>query len=533
MAGVPIQLAQRRAERISGVQYELSLSIPASSDEPITGRGILSFILDNADEPILIDFQNSPDHVVSIEANQTPCEVEIARGQIRIAQPFLRLGQNSIVIEFIAGDGALNRRENMMYSLFVPDRASSAFPCFDQPDLKVRFTLSLEIPAAWTAVSNGSELNEVSQGDRKTVQFAPTRPISTYLFAFATGEFQKEEIKQSGFEMRIFHRETDESKLAANLSAIFELHQTSLKWMENYTGISYPFGKFDSVLIPAFQFGGMEHPGAIFYRDTRLLLEDSATLSEKLGRASLIAHETAHMWFGDLVTMKWFDDVWLKEVFAGFMASKIVNPAFPEIDHNLRFLLDHYPAAHSVERSEGTHPIRQQLDNLNDSASLYGALIYHKAPILMRQLELLTGHEVFRSGLQDYLRSFEFGNADWLDLIKILDPRTTQDLKQWGQYWVEESGRPTIWIDSSSTQGQLHLRQVDPFGKGRLWPQKVTVLLSRPQGSLCVPVDLVRSTHELPGYADLDFVLPNIGNSFQLLKGPPYQKSSKAFFGKA
>ena len=189
----------------------------------------------------------------------------------------------------------------------------------------------------------------------------------------------------------MFHRETDAQKVARNRDAIFDLHAAALDWMEQYTGIPYPFGKFDFVLVPAFQFGGMEHPGAIFYNACGLMLDESATENQKLDRASTIAHETSHMWFGDLVTMRWFDDVWMKEVFANFMAAKIVNPSFPNINHELRFLLAYYPSAYDVDRTAGTNPIRQPLANLDEAGTLYGAIIYQKAPIVMRQLETLVG----------------------------------------------------------------------------------------------------------------------------------------------
>ena len=137
----------------------------------------------------------------------------------------------------------------------------------------------------------------------------------------------------------MFHRETDAAKVARNRDALFDLHAKSLAWLEDYTGIKYPWGKFDFVLIPSFQFGGMEHPGAIFYNASSMMLDESATQNQLLNRASTIAHETSHMWFGDLVTMRWFNDVWMKEVMANFMAAKIVNPSFPEVNHDLRFLV--------------------------------------------------------------------------------------------------------------------------------------------------------------------------------------------------
>ena len=149
----------------------------------------------------------------------------------------------------------------------------------------------------------------------------------------------------------------------------------------------------------------MEHPGAIFYNAAALLLPESATRQQLLARDSVIAHETAHMWFGDLVTMTWFDDVWMKEVFANFMAAKIVNPRFPDLDHDLRFLHTHYPAAYEVDRTAGANPIRQPLKNLRDAGSLYGAIVYLNSPIVMRQLELLLGEPALRDALREYPRA--------------------------------------------------------------------------------------------------------------------------------
>ena len=302
-------------------------------------------------------------------------------------------------IDFVAGDAALNRNPDFLYSLFVPARAHLAFPCFDQPDLKARWTLKLTVPDGWKALANGAEVDaDVRERAARDRRFGETEPLSTYLFAFAAGRFSIETAERGGRTFRMFHRETDAAKVARNRDAIFDLHASALGWLERYTGIPYPWGKFDFLLVPSFQFGGMEHPGAVFYNASGLLLDQSATQNQKLGRASVIAHETAHMWFGDLVTMKWFNDVWMKEVFANFMAAKIVNPSFPEINHDLRFLLAHYPSAYEIDRTPGTNAIRQRLDNLNEAGSLYGAIIYQKAPIVMRQLETHAGRATVSGG---------------------------------------------------------------------------------------------------------------------------------------
>ncbi|WP_439101042.1 M1 family aminopeptidase, partial [Congregibacter sp.] len=187
--------------------------------------------------------------------------------------------------------------------------------------------------------------------------------------------------------------------------------------------------------------------------------------------------ETAHMWFGNLVTMRWFNDVWTKEVFANFMADKIVNPQFPDTDHDLNFLVSHYPQAYGVDRSEGANPIRQQLDNLNLAGQMYGPIIYHKAPIMMRQLELLLGETAFRDGLRSYLDRFSYANATWPGLIEILDEKTTIDLTAWSEVWVNTQGMPDFTLAKENGKGSPWvLQQLDPQGKGREWPQQFSVL---------------------------------------------------------
>ena len=142
--------------------------------------------------------------------------------------------------------------------------------------------------------------------------------------------------------------------------------------------------------------------------------------------------------------MKWFNDVWTKEVFANFMAGKIINPNFPDIDHNLNFLTSHYPQAYAVDRTPGANPIRQPLQNLDNAGQMYGAIIYHKAPIMMGHLELLLGEEMLREGLQEYLKSNAYGNATWPDLIGILDTKTTSDLGAWSDVWGEHTGQTRL-----------------------------------------------------------------------------------------
>ncbi|MGB7218180.1 MAG: M1 family aminopeptidase [Vicinamibacterales bacterium] len=511
--GISLTLAEDRAARVSSLKYDLSLKVPVARTEPVRGRVTGSFTLRDAARSLAFDFAQPADRLLGVTANGRTLAARIQNGHIVIPSSALIDGANVITVEFLAGDESLNRNDEFLYSLFVPARASVAIPCFDQPDLKARWRLSLEIPSGWTAVSNGREAAPFALGQTAVV-FDETQPLPTYLFGFAAGKFSVETAERQGRTFRMFHRETDAAKVARNSGAIFDLHAQALGWLEEYTGIPYAFGKFDFVLIPSFQFGGMEHAGAIYYNAAGLMLDETATQNQLLGRASVIAHETSHMWFGDLVTMKWFNDVWMKEVFANFMAAKIVNPSFPTVNHDLRFLFQNYPVAYDVDRTEGANPIRQELANLNEAGSLYGAIIYQKAPIVMRQLELLMGADAFRDGLRQYLKAHAFGNATWSDLVSILDARTPEDVAAWSRAWVEESGRPTVRTRLDVSGGRvnrLSFVQEDARARKLAWPERLQVIVGVPGGPRTFDVTIAGGETVVPEAAGLpapDWVLP-------------------------
>ena len=510
-AGIAESLAHDRAGRITDLRYDVTFNVPSKKDAPIAAHLRATFALSNKARPLAFDFAQPVEKLIAMHANRNIIEPRVESQHIVIPTSALLEGENVVEFEFVAGDAPLNRGDDFLYALFVPARASQAIPVLDQPDLKARWRLILNIPKDWVAVSNGKEVGRTDMPNHLGLVFDQTPPISTYLFSFAAGKFAIDTDQRAGRTFRMFHRETDAAKLARNRQAIYDLHAQALAFMEAYTGIPYPFDKFDFVLIPSFQFGGMEHPGSVFYNASGVLLDESATQNQLLGRASLISHETSHMWFGDLVTMRWFNDVWMKEVFANFMAAKIVNPSFPNVNHELRFLYQHYPAAYDVDRTEGANPIRQALANLNEAGSLYGAIIYQKAPIVMRQLELLLGADNFRDGLREYLGAHKYGNATWADLIKVLDARTDADLSAWSQAWVEERGRPriTLALERSSDGTRISLTQDDPLGRSLVWPQHLAVAVGYADRVDLIEVDLDRAKIiDLPAGRPVLWVLP-------------------------
>lgn len=483
--GLEWSLAQARAKQIKSVTYGLRFEIPTKRDETVRERAEITFSLASAKDPVILDDKTAASDIETVELNGAPTAYEFHDQHLILAHG-LRRGMNRVVVVSHRDPASLNRQEDYLYTLFVPDRASQAFPCFDQPDLKARFELTLELPSAWAGVSNTRAIRTVTQG-RQTLKFERTPLISTYLFAFAAGKFRTATETRDGRSYTAYYRESDDEKVHRNLPAIFDLHARSVKTLEEYTGLPFPFPKYDFVLLPAFQFGGMEHPGAVFYREPSLFLDASATRQQLLGRAGVIAHETSHMWFGDLVTMRWFNDVWMKEVMANFLAAKVTLPLFPDLPHDLKFYLEHQPGAADIDRSEGTNAIRQPLANLQDAGSLYGAIIYLKAPIAMNQLEHLIGASNFRAGLRTYLRKYKFANADWPDLVRVFSKVSHRNIADWSHVWIEEAGRPEL---SSRNEGEhLIVSQADSVGQHRLWPQRFAVA-SLPELSKAQDVDL-------------------------------------------
>ena len=460
--GVSRELAVYRTAHISDVCYDLSFTVPDDKSKPVYFEELLMFDW-SGEEDLQIDFQGEASQLgAKVLVNDKTVMTILKNEHIIIPAQFLVQGTNSIAITGHSGDKALNRSDDYMYTLFVPDHARSVFPCFDQPDLKAVFDLKLNIPEGWVSISNQTR-----------------KPIPTYLFSFTAGKFNVQTAMRDGRLLTALYRETDPAKVA-QLPIVFDQVALSLRWMEEYTGIPYPFEHYGFVVLPGYQFGGMEHPGCIQFNDMRIFLGPEPTPDEEMSRLNLIAHETAHMWFGDLVTMRWFDDVWTKEVYANFMADKIAREQFPGINHDLAFIKSHYPLAMSTDRTQGTHPIQQPLDNMNKAGLLYGNIIYHKAPIMMSKLEKEKGADNLRDGLRSYLQHFAYGNATWDDLIVELDRFNPEHSAQsFSDVWVKQKGMPVIMHN-------VHrVVQSDPYDRGLVWKQGFDIGYVNENGRFC------------------------------------------------
>ena len=503
--GVPEQLAAWRKQTYKHVSYDLFFSIPKQKKEQVTGKVDIHLTLDKP-ETLIIDFRQPTENILWMKINGISARYEAKDEHLIIDPSLTKEGRNTVSMGFIAEDQSLNRNEEFLYTLLVPDRARTLFPCFDQPGIKGTFNLTLNIPSEWKAISNTRVLSEKNNGEYKTITFDKTEPLSTYLFSFVTGKLEQKSYDDGKHKFSAYFRENDSKKLE-QLTDIFKLVAASLEWQENYTGIPYPFAKYDLIILPGFQFGGMEHTGATLYNDNVMFLNEHPTLEEELERAKLIAHETSHMWFGDFVTMNWFDDVWTKEVFANHYAACITEPLYPDINHRLNRMKTFNMASLSEDRTPGTTSIKQALDNLNQAGLVYGQIIYNKAPVMMEKMVEIMGEQDFRKGIQIYLKRYAYNNATWNNLIDILDSISSEDLKQFSEVWVNQKGMPDIKAQAEGNK--LILTQHDPYKRGIIWPQRFQVTITDGSQKQHIEVNLNKDSVSIPLKFHPSYILPN------------------------
>ncbi|HUB18671.1 MAG TPA: M1 family aminopeptidase, partial [Acidobacteriaceae bacterium] len=487
--GIPRSLAESRAARVSDLHYQLDYNlVPRAPTTDATET--LRFNLTNNAQPLLLDFRDGA--VSSLTLNGAPISTAIDHGHLILPAANLRPGPNTVEAHFTANIGAAGKAitrfddkddgSEYLYTLFVPMDASMAFPCFDQPDLKARFKLTVRAPKDWTIISNTSGFGAgFAQFADHT--FAETEPIPTYLFAFAAGPFVN--VHPTPGLPNVWVRKSKAAAAQSEVPAVQATAAAGIKFLSDYFAQPFPFPKYEMVLIPGFAYGGMEHAGCTFLREESVLFRTAPTDLNRFQRQVLVLHELTHQWFGDFVTMRWFDDLWLKEGFAQYMAYKALAALHPELPVWQRFYQSIKPAAYAIDETEGTTPIYQDIPNLNMAKSAYGAIVYSKAPGVLRQLNYVIGDGAFRRGLQLYLAAHKYGNATWSDLVGSFQQATSElgsprNLEPWADMWIRHRGMPRVdasWICSDRHLTKLTLTQTSVLGGSDLWPIATEVLL--------------------------------------------------------
>ena len=334
--------------------------------------------------------------------------------------------------------------------------ARSFFPCFDEPALKARFGLSVTTAHANTVISNNPVAKIVPrEGGRKTVVFAQTPPLSTYLLALAVGELVASDAVHVGeTEIRIWHAPGKEALTAFALEAARE----TLTRLETYFDLPYPYEKLDLVAVPEFEAGAMENAGAVFFRETLLLVDPArTTILESKRVAEVICHELAHMWYGDLVTMAWWDDLWLNEAFATWMAYQVVDAWKPEWRMWSTFQHDR-SAALGMDALANTHPIYVEVRSPAEATENFDLITYEKGASVVRMVERYLGAEVFRAGVRKYIREHQEGNTVAADLWNALSDASGQDVEPVVRAWIEQAGFPLLRLERIDRSGRCCIR---------------------------------------------------------------------------
>jgi puromycin-sensitive aminopeptidase len=338
-----------------------------------------------------------------------------------------------------------------------PTDCRYAFPCWDEPDLKAVFGVSLVVDDDLCAISNGTEVERVPAGDAKVrIRFADTIPMSTYLVAFVVGPLEATEpVDVGGVPLRVVHAPGK----AGLTGAATDIGAFALGWFQDYYAIAYPGEKVDLVALPDFAMGAMENLGCVTFRETALLVDlATATQQEQQRVADVVAHELAHMWFGDLVTMKWWNGLWLNEAFATFMEVAAVDAFRPEWERWTSFSLER-TAAFDVDALRSTRPIEYEVVSPSDAEGMFDVLTYEKGAAILRMLEQYLGAERFRDGIRHYLTVHARANAETSDLWDALDETTGEPVRRIMDSWIWQGGYPVVSVQPSPDGAALVLAQ--------------------------------------------------------------------------
>jgi len=532
--GVSEHLARWRSAHFADLRYDLVLAIDAACDW-LRGHLVLRWRFTGTPVELLLDWRPCADPgawsegIGAVRANGRTVPFLVRDEHVLIERnAFCMTGEQCVELEFetrIAEAGTPLTRyrdredgSDYLYTLLVPADASALFPCMDQPDLKARFRLSIAVPVGWTVVANAPLASRTDEADAVRFGFEPTPPISTYLFAFAAGRFVEWRDEESG--MRLFARHSQHARAQREAGEALRLNRACVRWFEHEFACPFPFAKYDLVLIPEFAYAGMEHAGATFLREDSVLFVAEPGPEDLLKRAQLIFHEASHQWFGDLVTMRWFDDLWLKEGFANLMAYKAARALIPDIDARIAWHRSK-EIAYATDMSAGTTPIRQPLSNLAAAKSAYGNIVYHKAPAVLQLAESLLGAQAFNAAIRDLLARHAWSVADWSDLVAAMERASGRDLQEWARMWVMQPGMPRIECrrelrpDGRIAALTLNQSPTQPglAGSCGVWPQRVEVVLGGPGAAWSVfPAQLDGPTARVDaaaGHRDADWVFAN------------------------
>jgi aminopeptidase N len=458
--------ARSAAVVVHSIHVELDLT--GAADPGTTGFPTVTTIDFAATSPdTWLDFiGESVDRVTLNGVEQTP-----RHDGARIALQGLA-ARNVVVVEAVgaysrSGEG-LHRfvdpadGETYLYTQYEPADSRRVMACFEQPDIKAPYTFVVHAPAGWEVLSNQAVASQDRAGEHQRVEFAPTLPISSYITAVAAGPYMRVDGEWTRDDQRIALGVFARRSLAPYLESeeILEVTRQGLDFFTEAFAYPYPWGKYDQIFVPEYNLGAMENPGLVTFTEA-YLSRGAATDAQRAARANTILHEMAHMWFGDLVTMRWWDDLWLKESFADYMGAHASAAATRFTDAWVKFAASRKAWAYQQDQLPTTHPIVADITDLEAAKLNFDGITYAKGAAVLKQLVAFVGEDAFFEGARRYFAAHAFGNTTLDDLLAQLSAVSGRDMRDWSRAWLETTGMSTLaWEENADGTGELV--QTDP-----------------------------------------------------------------------
>ncbi|QJE03578.1 aminopeptidase N [Massilia forsythiae] len=452
--------AAARAARVSNVDYVLDFTL--TGKETFNAVTTLTFDLKDKDSALTVDLDKAT--IKSLTVNGKTVTPRYNGWFITLAAADLAKGRNTVVVAFerlhsTNGEG-LHRMVDPVdgrvytYSHFEPAAAHQMFALFDQPDLKATYQLNVTAPADWHVISTKRETGAVASGaDARRWTFPATKKLSPYNFSMHAGPYTMWEDKSGKYPMRLFARQSVASQIKP--AEWFKYTKSGLAFFDEYFGIPYQFEKYDQILVPDFLYGAMENAGAITFAERGFMYKADMTAEQRQRLAAVIMHEMAHQWFGDLVTMQWWNGLWLNESFASFMGTLATAEATEFKDAWRSFYSEGKQQAYAQDQRSTTHPIEVPVPSTQNAFDNIDAITYSKGASTLMQLRHLLGADVFRKGVHNYLVKYQYRNARLDDFIGSLGQAAGRDMKGWTQQWLYQPGVNTIAANYRCAGGKI------------------------------------------------------------------------------
>ncbi len=536
--------AMRRSARVSDVAYTLNFKL--SNEEVFQGSTTIDLnLLDNSAD-LTVDLNSAT--INSLKINGKIVTPDYNQWFITIDKDDLKKGNNRFEIDYSRqhstnGEGLHRFKDPVdgkvyLYSHFEPAAAQQMFPSFDQPDIKATYKLNVTAPKDWYVISAQPETSITESDQNKRWDFPVTPKLSTYNFSMHAGPYKMWQDTTGKYPARLFARQSVAEQIHPDMW--FKFTRQGFEFFEQYFDIPYPFKKYDQVLVPDFLYGAMENAGAVTFDERSFLSRGSVSKGQQESLAQTILHEMAHQWFGNLVTMKWWNGLWLNESFAAYMHYLSTAEA-TEFDNAWRtFYIGRKQSAYSQDQMITTHPIEVPVPTTGNAFDNIDAITYAKGASVLRQLSFYLGQDVFRQGIRNYLKKYAYQNATLDDFVNSLAQAAGRDLSEFKQQWLYHAGVNSIEADYQCDNGKIssfNIKQSAPSNHPILRQQHVNIaLFNLTDGKLAFnkasPITYSGETTEVsaligeqcpdmvyPNYQDWGFVKVNLDEkSFATIK---------------